>query len=437
MHANANAMAFHANNSLLSIMLDDEKQTTMPQRERVMGEQPGSKAMKPTPPPSPESPWMLSPLRTPSPLLLHHCIASLHRGEGNIYSIAISNGVVFTGSDSCRVRAWKQPDCMDRGYLKAAAGGVWAIAAYGNMLFTSHRDSRIRVWNFTASHNLTSKKLCSLPKRTSFLLFSKTETTHLHKDTISCMAYYHAQDLLYTASHDKTVKAWRISDRKCVDSFLAHEDKVNSITVNKNDGCLFTCSSDGTVKIWRCLYRENSHTLTMTLKFQTSPVNAVVLSSHSDGETFLYSGSSDGTINFWEKERVSYRYNHGGFLQGHRFGVLCLAVVERLVLSGSEDTTVRIWRKEEGGCYHECLAVLDGHRGPVRCLAGSLEMENMEMSFLVYSGSLDQSFKVWRVKVMLAEEENNGGDLKMNKLYEMSPVLSPSWVEKKLQASNY
>lgn len=147
MHANANAMAFHANNSLLSIMMDDEKQTRMPQRERVMGEQPGSKAMKPTPPPSPESPWMLSPLRTPSPLLLHHCIASLHRGEGNIYSIAISNGVVFTGSDSCRVRAWKQPDCMDRGYLKAAAGGVWAIAAYGIFPF-KHAISSFSFINF-------------------------------------------------------------------------------------------------------------------------------------------------------------------------------------------------------------------------------------------------------------------------------------------------
>lgn len=92
--------------------------------------------------------------------------------------------------------------------------------------------------------------------------------------------------------------------------------------------------------------------------------------------------------------------------------------------------------------------MLEGHRGPVRCLAGTLDnmenrvMEKMERSVLVYSGSLDQTFKVWRVKVLLGcnDEEKKGsleyeeedGNLKMKKLCEMSPVLSPC-VQKKLQ----
>ncbi|KAA0038617.1 F-box/WD repeat-containing protein sel-10-like [Cucumis melo var. makuwa] len=119
----------------------------------------------------------------------------------------------------------------------------------------------------------------------------------------------------------------------------------------------------------------------------------------------------------------------GDSSQATGLGFLCLAVVESLLLSGSEDTTIRIWRREEAGWSHECLAVLDSHRGPVRCLAGTLEtMENrvmnkMETSVLVYSGSLDQTFKVWGVK--------------MKKLYETSPVLSPSWVQKKLQPNYF
>lgn len=75
----------------------------------------------------PDSPWTLSPLPTPSPSLLYHCIASLHRHEGNIYAIAASKGLVFTGSNSSRIRVWKQPDCMDRGYLKASSGEVMLI----------------------------------------------------------------------------------------------------------------------------------------------------------------------------------------------------------------------------------------------------------------------------------------------------------------------
>ncbi|KAJ0090635.1 hypothetical protein Patl1_12918 [Pistacia atlantica] len=391
------------------------------------------------PPPSPESPWTLSPLQTPSPSILYTCIASLHRHEGNIYSISISKGIVFTGSDSKRIRAWRQPDCMERGCIKSSSGEIRAILAHGNMLFTAHRDCKIRVWSFTAPDTtFRTKKISTMPRRSSFLSFPRTNSQQ-HKDCVSCMAYYHAEGLLYTGSYDRTVKAWRVLDKKCVDSFVAHESNINGVVVNQDDGCVFTCSSDGSVKIWRRVYRENSHTLTMTLKFQQSPVNALALSS-SFSSCFLYSGSSDGTINFWEKEKMSGRFNHGGFLQGHRFAVFCLVAIETLIFSGSEDTTIRVWRREEGSCFHECLAVLDGHRGPVRCLAACLEMTKVVMGYLVYSASLDKTFKVWRVKVMPEEKTcldySDRNDSKTKMEYEMSPVLSPSWVDRKIR-SNY
>ncbi|KAM1022457.1 hypothetical protein ACFX13_044104 [Malus domestica] len=284
---------------------------------------------------------------------LYNCIASLHLREGTIYSIAISrqHGVVFTGSKSTRIRAWRQPDYMEFGCLQTASEG-----------------------------------------------------------------------LLYTGSYDTTVKAWRVLTKNSVDSFVAHEHDVNAILVNQEDGCVFTCSSDVSVKIWRRVLGENSHTLTMTLKFQNYPVNAIALSTSSlNSSCFLYSGSSDGTINFWEKEKLTYRFNHCGFLQGHNFAVLCLVAVEKLVFSGSEDTTIRVWRRGEGSCFHECLAVLDGHRGPVGCLAACLETDRIVVGFLVYSASLDQSFKVWRVKG--SPEEKMGLNYRDRSF--SNPVLSP------------
>ncbi|XP_038711867.1 protein JINGUBANG-like [Tripterygium wilfordii] len=258
------------------------------------------------------------------------------------------------------------------------------------------------------------------------------------------MAYYHAEGLLYTGSYDMTVKAWRVSDNKCVDSFVAHEDHINALVVNQDDGCVFTCSSDGSVRVWRRIYRENPHSLTVTLKFRQVPVNALALSTWFN-QCFLYSGSSDGTINFWEKEKLSGRFNHGGFLQGHRFSVLCLASIGRLIFSGSEDTTIRVWRRNEESCLHECLAVLEGHRGPVRCLAACLEMERVVVGFLVFSASLDKTFKVWRVRdpgdegACLDYTDQSGPVInrRMMMEYDSSPALSPSWVEKKLQGNYY
>ncbi|KAI8018251.1 Protein JINGUBANG [Camellia lanceoleosa] len=138
---------------------------------------------------------------------------------------------------------------------------------------------------------------------------------------------------------------------------------------------------------------------------------------------------------------MSGRFNHGGFLQGHHFSVLCLVAIGDLVLSGSEDATIRVWRRERN-TFHACLAVMDGHHGPVRCLAVSLEMEDTVMGLLVYSASLDQTFKVWRVKVYPTEkanQENSVANSRQSEIVEcqMSPVLSPSWVEKKLQGSYF
>lgn len=391
-------------------------------------------------PTSPETPWTLSPIRTSPTPLLYHCLASLHRHEGNIFSIAVSKDFIFTGSESSRIHAWKQPDCTEMGYIKANAGKVRAILAHGKLLFTTHGDYKIRVWDVSLTHNFQPKKIKTLPRRSSFFLYPR-KNTHQHKDIISCMAYNYVEKLLYTGSWDKTVKAWKISERQCVDSFEAHEGIVNAIVINQNDGCVFTCSSDGTVKIWRRVFGESSHILTMTLKFQLSPVNALALSC-SPSACFLYSGSSDGLINFWEKEKMSSRFNHGGFLQGHHFSVLCLAAIGDLVLSGSEDATIRVWRREEGNTFHSCLAVMDGHHGPVRCLEASLETEDTVIGLLVYTASLDQTFKVWRVKVYPTEKvntENSVANSQQSEIAEcqMSPVLSPSWVEKKMQGSHF
>ncbi|GMP34927.1 hypothetical protein CsSME_00007592 [Camellia sinensis var. sinensis] len=443
---------FHVKQTLRSFMDEERKNINLPRRLSLGNHKSDSRYTPartssasatsfPLWPMSPDTPWTLSPVRTsPTVPLLYHCLVSLHRHEGNIFSITVSKDFIFTGSKSSRIHAWKKPDCTEMGYIKAKSGEIRTILAYERVLFTTHGDRKIRVWDVSLTENFRPKKITTLPRRSSFLLYPR-KNDYQHKDYISCIAYNNTDKLLYTGSWDKTVKAWKVSKKECIDSFVAHEGLVNAIEINQEDGCVFTCSSDGTVKIWRRVFAESSHILTMTLKFQLSPVNALALSSSLSG-CFLYSGSSDGLINFWEKEKMSGRFNHGGFLQGHHFSVLCLVAIGDLVLSGSEDATIRVWRREEGNTFHSCLAVMDGHHGPVRCLAVSLEMEDTVMGLLVYSASLDQTFKVWRVKVYPTEkgnQENSVANSQQSEIVEcpMSPVLSPSWVEKKLQGSYF
>ncbi|XP_038882793.1 protein JINGUBANG-like [Benincasa hispida] len=393
------------------------------------------------------TPWAMSPAPTNQQPFVYHCIASLHRPDGNILSIAMTKEFIFVGSESGRIQSWKLPECPGVGFIKASSGRVGAMFGCGRMLFSCHGDYRVRIWDVKMGNKrLKPKKISTLPPKRSFLVVRKSSRQmQYHTDFISCLAYNDADKLLYTGSWDSTVKAWNISENRCVDSFVAHEGHVNAIVINQEDGCVFTCSSDGSVKIWRRVFGESSHILTMILKFQLSPVNALALSLTSSPSppslkpyNFLYSGSSDGLINFWEKESSSSRYNHGGFLQGHHFGVLCLVTVKNLILSGSEDTAIRIWRREEigNGFVHSCVSVIEGHHGPVRCLAAAMEVDNMG-NMLVCSASLDQTFKIWRVKLNVEHLKKEIVRCENNNNH--NPVLSPSWVEKRkqLQGDDY
>jgi WD40 repeat protein len=355
-------------------------------------------------------------------------------------------------------------------------GRVQALAACGDTLVTSHgRDHHVRVWTVCAaaiSDHVRAKKAATLPAKgsLSILCFGKKRPHH-HRDTVSCLILHAVAGLLYTASHDRTVKAWKLSDGTCIDSFVAHDGPINAMVVNEAEGCIFTGSSDGTVKMWRRVPGGTAHALIIVLRSESelSPVNALTLCHAGSGATrrcFLYAGSSDGYVNVWDKKATAGRPVHAGYLKGHRLAVYCLAsgCSGRVVVSGSEDATMRVWRREGkgGGATHTCLAVIEGHRSPVRCLTvGDGEGSEVEgRSMVVYSAGLDKSVKVWRIRVVGKEEEEENGegdaqaeiisgnadgdaipvrnyldDSKKMEFVGPTPVLSPSWVEKRRHTS--
>jgi len=113
----------------------------------------------------------------------------------------------------------------------------------------------------------------------------------------------------------------------------------------------------------------------------------------------VYSGSSDGAVNFWEMGDKKL-LKHCEVFKKHRLAVLCIAAAGKLLFSGAADKKICVWRRE--GKVHTCVSVLTGHTGPVKCLAvvepsGGEEEDGGDGRLVLYSGSLDKSVKVWRV----------------------------------------
>lgn len=222
-----------------------------------------------------------------------------------------------------------------------------------------------------------------------------------HMGPITSLAINVSEDILYSASVDKTVKVWRISDLKCMETIQAHSDPVNDIIV-ADDGILYTSSDDATVRVWRrnfCRGDDQPHSLTVTLPAKYSPVKALTLTP--DGG-ILYGGCTDGYIHYWLRSWFSGQMQYGGALQGHTHAVMCLGSVGNYVVSGSADCTCRVWARDDDG-QHSCVAVLVGHRGPIRCVTvvtGRSGDESAEDGCTICTGSLDGVVKVWRVTSM-------------------------------------
>ncbi|PIN21283.1 Microtubule binding protein YTM1 (contains WD40 repeats) [Handroanthus impetiginosus] len=349
----------------------------------------------------------------------HRCLATLKGHSSYIFSLVLAGKHLYSGGSDGEIRVWDRNPCSytpshNHTISDGAKSAVKSIFVLSDKLYTAHQDHKIRVWKINDSGE-KYKMITVLPTISDqfMRLFSgknyvkvrrhKTSTWVHHVDAVSSLALTKDGSFLYSVSWDRTLKVWRTSDFKCLESVQnAHDDAINAVVLS-NDSFLYTGSADRRIKVWKKKDGEKKQSLVSTLEKHKSAVNALALSS--DGSV-LYSGACDRSIIVWEKGGGGGAHmTVAGALRGHTKAILCLAVVSDLLCSGSADRTVRVWRRGSGNSY-SCLAVLEGHRHPVKCLAAAFDSNygrsngDSGKSCLVYSGSLDFEIKVWRISVL-------------------------------------
>ncbi|KAL2613268.1 hypothetical protein R1flu_024960 [Riccia fluitans] len=326
------------------------------------------------------------------------CVTTLAGHSGHVSSLAVVGGLIYSGgSDGSDIRVWRQPDLQEVCSFGAGQGAVKALLVAGGAIFSAHQDMKIRVWKAVPGRS-EPKLEATLPTMKDYLLRCIPPKNYVqvrrhkkslwiqHNDTISVLAPG-IGTVVYSGSWDKTIKVWRRSDLRCLESFVAHDDAVNALVADQA-GFLYSGSADASIKVWTTIGKK--HSLVSTLKGHKSSVNALAF---SPDEKVLYSASSDKTITVWERAKVGDEHMAmAGVLRGHRQAVLCLATVGDLVVSGSADKTIRVWKWGSDNS-HTCIGVLEGHRGAVKTVVASTEA--VLEGALIYSGGMDRLVKVW------------------------------------------
>ncbi|XP_010034837.2 protein JINGUBANG [Eucalyptus grandis] len=349
----------------------------------------------------------------------YRCISSLLlKKDGQILSMAMSSDLIYTGSERNVIRARKLPALVECDQLKTKAPMAVALAASDDRVCAAFADFKIRVWRRVWDGRLKHVRLGTIPTAGGYVrtYITRTDKMGKHVGPITSLAINAAADILYSASIDRTVKVWRVSDLRCIETFHAHPDAVNALLVADRDGVLFTASDDATIRVWRqdLCGGSRRHSLTVTLPAKHSPVKSLALSP--DGNV-LYGGCSDGYVHFWLKGWFTGQLQYGGCLQGHTHAVLCMATAGKFLVTGSADSTSQVWVRGQDG-EHSCLAVLVGHKGPIRCVAayhggstsssssgadgggrlgGADDHDHEDGCPMICTGSLDGVLKLWKV----------------------------------------
>lgn len=322
--------------------------------------------------------------------------------KGSVSCLALCGEFILSASQGKDIIVWQQPDLRPFTKFGQGDGSVKAVVTVGSKVFTAHQDSRIRVWKVSRSSENVFRLVDTLPTTKDYLgkfmkqsNYVQTRRHHKrlwieHADSISCLAFYNG--LIYSGSWDKTLKVWRVSDLKCVESIKAHDDAINGLVASK--GIVYSASADGKIKAWG-KEGKSSHCLKGILEgHKDVSFNSVIVSE--DGR-WVYGGGSDGFVMGWEGCTSGDQVASWKMVcetKAHPMAVLSMCMMGEMLCSGSADKNIGIWKREAFGKLCR-IGVISGHEGPVKCLQAS--SNRVGAGFMLYSGSLDKSLRVWWV----------------------------------------
>ncbi|MDQ0908827.1 WD40 repeat protein [Streptomyces canus] len=198
--------------------------------------------------------------------------------------------------------------------------------------------------------------------------------------------------LLATASYDRTVRLWDVSDRthpKALGEPLAGGTSWVSSAVFSPDGrTLAGAGDDGRIRLWDVSDPRSPKALGAPLTGHRGTIYLIAFSP--DGRT-LASAGEDRTVRLWN---MRDRKQPPAELSGAGAAVRSVAWSPdgRMLAAGGDDQTIRLWNTTDPRRPRPYDRVLAGHAGLVHSVAFSPD------GTVLASGSADDTVRLWDVR---------------------------------------
>ncbi len=225
---------------------------------------------------------------------------------------------------------------------------------------TSSADETVKIWNPNNNWN-------------------QIRTFTGHSNWIEGLDWIN-EDTIVSGSLDTTIQIWSIKTG-LVQRKINVGIYVSCVKVLSNGFDLASCLSNGNINV----YNINNGSLVACLRGHESWAENLVLINNSS----LASSSFDTTIIIWDLATSKVKF----ILKGHSSSVWALELISSDILaSASYGTKIKLWNATNG----IEIRTLSNHTGGILNSLGVLNnLDDDHMEKVIFSGSTDQTIKMW------------------------------------------
>ncbi|MCD7443587.1 hypothetical protein K4B79_35920 [Streptomyces lincolnensis] len=198
---------------------------------------------------------------------------------------------------------------------------------------------------------------------------------------------------LATASYDRTVRLWDVSDpsrpKPLGKPLTGHTSWVSSSVFSPDGHTLATAGDDGTVRLYDVRDPARPRAIGAPLTGHAGTIYLIAFSP--DGRT-LASVGEDRTVRLWDMTEPEHAKQIGAPLKGHTAAVRAVAFSPdgRTLATGGDDDTIRLWDLADRNRPAK-IRTLTGHTDLVHSVAFSPDGRTLA------SGGADDTVRLWDV----------------------------------------